>query len=131
MGSFLRRGGEPGTTARRGRAVLVAVGALVALGAVAVDVLALTVSHDPARATRGAVPSRASGSAHPADATSVGTQGAPAATSAFRQIILPDLLVVAPGGLAAGQAAQLRALAGVRNMITFDGAQITAGGRKV
>lgn len=137
MGPFLRFGGEPGTTARWRRAALVAVGALVALGAVAVDFLALTASHDPARATGGAVPGRAggrfaaSGSAHPADVASAGPQGRPAATSALQQIILPDLLVVAPAGLAAGQVAQLRALAGVRNMITFDGAQITAGGRQV
>jgi Transglycosylase SLT domain len=49
----------------------------------------------------------------------------------FRQIILPDLLVVAPKGLTASQVKRLRKIAGVRNMITFDGAQITAGGRSV
>ncbi len=51
--------------------------------------------------------------------------------SPFRQIILPDLLVVAPTGLTASQVTRLRKIAGVRNMITFDGAQITAGGRPV
>jgi Transglycosylase SLT domain len=51
--------------------------------------------------------------------------------SAFRQIILPDLLIVAPKGLTAGQIARLREITGVRNMITFDGAEITAGGRSV
>jgi len=54
-----------------------------------------------------------------------------AQTSAFRQIILPDLLIVAPKGLTQAQVARLRKIAGVRSMITFDGAEITAGGRKV
>jgi hypothetical protein len=49
----------------------------------------------------------------------------------FRQIILPDLLIVAPTGLTPAQIARLRAIRGMRNMITFDGAQITAGGRNV
>jgi hypothetical protein len=51
--------------------------------------------------------------------------------SPFRQIILPDLLVVAPNGLTASQVTRLRKITGVRDMITFDGAQITAGGRPV
>jgi hypothetical protein len=51
--------------------------------------------------------------------------------NAFGQIILPDLLIVAPRGLTAGQVTKLRAIKGVRNMITFDGAQITAGRRPV
>ena len=50
-------------------------------------------------------------------------------TSAFRRIILPDLLIVAPSGLTGRQVAGLRAITGVRNMITFDGAEIRAGGR--
>jgi transglycosylase-like protein with SLT domain len=54
-----------------------------------------------------------------------------AKSSPFRQIILPDLLIVAPKGLTATQVAKLRRIAGVRNMITFDGAEITAGGRPV
>jgi Transglycosylase SLT domain len=54
-----------------------------------------------------------------------------AQASAFRQIILPDLLIVAPTGLTRTQIARLRKIAGVRDMITFDGAEITAGGRKV
>jgi Transglycosylase SLT domain len=40
-------------------------------------------------------------------------------------------LIVAPKGLDAAQIARLRTIRGVRNMITFDGAQITAGGRTV
>ena len=134
MGPFLRRGGAPGRPARRGRAVLAAVGAVVALGAVAVDLFALTATQDPARATGGAVrgrtasPAPAAASAQPTVAASPGTSKGAAAASALRQIILPDLLIVAPTGMSAGQIAQLRAMAGVRNMITFDGAQITAGG---
>jgi hypothetical protein len=58
------------------------------------------------------------------------SQGASQA-SAFRQIILPDLLIVAPKGLTPSQVARLRKITGVRDMITFDGAQITAGGRPV
>jgi uncharacterized membrane protein YgcG len=52
-------------------------------------------------------------------------------TASFRQIILPDLLIVAPKGLTASQVRRLRAIAGVRSMITFDGAEITAAGRPV
>src|SRR6266567_186712 len=50
-------------------------------------------------------------------------------TSAFRRIILPDVLIVAPSGLTGRQIAGLRAITGVRNMITFDGAEISAAGR--
>jgi hypothetical protein len=51
--------------------------------------------------------------------------------AAFRQIVLPDLLIVAPKGLSGQQVAKLRKIAGVRDMITFDGAQIKADGRSV
>jgi hypothetical protein len=51
--------------------------------------------------------------------------------SPFRQIILPDLLIVSPKGITASQVTRLSKIAGVRNMITFDGAQITAGGQPV
>ncbi len=60
--------------------------------------------------------------------------GAPAAaraahgSAAFGRIILPDLLVVAPAGLTRSQIARLGKTAHVRNMIVFDGAEITAGG---
>jgi hypothetical protein len=57
--------------------------------------------------------------------------GTPAQAGSFRRIILPDLLIVDPHGLTARQVARLRRIAGVRNMISFDGAQITAGGRSV
>jgi Transglycosylase SLT domain len=53
----------------------------------------------------------------------------PGQASAFRQIVLPDLLLVAPKGLTPAQIASLKKISGLRNMITFDGAQITVGGR--
>jgi hypothetical protein len=58
----------------------------------------------------------------------------PAATgnaASFRQIILPDLLVVAPAGLTSQQLTALDKIAGIRNMIAFDGAEIKAGNRPV
>jgi hypothetical protein len=51
------------------------------------------------------------------------------ASATFRRIILPDLLVVAPAGLTGRQVTRLGKTAHVRNMIVFDGAEITAGGR--
>ena len=50
-------------------------------------------------------------------------------STALRRIILPDLLVVAPAGLTSAEIARLGKTAHVRNMIVFDGAEITAGGR--
>jgi hypothetical protein len=72
-------------------------------------------------------------------ASALSPHGAPAATgatarardnSAFRRIILPDLLVVAPAGLTSAEITKLGKMAHVRNMIVFDGAEITAGGRR-
>jgi len=51
------------------------------------------------------------------------------AASAFRSIILPDLLVVVPRGISRTEVARLRAIKGVMRLITFDGAQITVAGR--
>jgi Transglycosylase SLT domain len=51
------------------------------------------------------------------------------AVAAFHQIVLPDLLVVAPKGLTGAQVARLRRIASIRDMITFDGAEIRAAGR--
>jgi hypothetical protein len=65
-----------------------------------------------------------SGSAPPAAA-------AAGNAASFRQIILPDLLVVAPAGLTSQQLTALDKIAGVRNMIAFDGAEIKAGNRPV
>jgi hypothetical protein len=68
-----------------------------------------------------------------------GLAGPPGMTSAqiardagtFRQIILPDLLVVAPAGITDQELARLGTIRGVRHMIAFDGAAIEAGGRPV
>ncbi|MGC1283374.1 MAG: lytic transglycosylase domain-containing protein [Streptosporangiaceae bacterium] len=68
-----------------------------------------------------------------------GSAGAPAAAAAasqaaatsFRQIILPDLLIVSPAGLTSQQLTRLNKISGVRNMIAFDGAEIKTGGRPV
>jgi Transglycosylase SLT domain len=135
MGPFLRRGGAPRRVAMRGRVVLVAAGAAAVLGALAVDLFALAATHNSAQANSDSSRSPAArvvpaaSSVRPASAASVQPGGQqPAAASSLRQIILPDLLIVAPGGLSTAQIAQLGALAGVRNMITFDGAQISAGG---
>jgi Transglycosylase SLT domain len=48
-----------------------------------------------------------------------------------QQIILPDLLVVAPKGLTAAQAAKIRKVSGVRNVIIADGAAIKIGTQQV
>jgi hypothetical protein len=117
--------------------VLGAAGAAVALGTVTLGGFALSANRNPAVAIgRGDQPRPALSSRATDSSAEAGSSPSPAATSAatassvYRQIILPDLLVVAPNGLTASQIAQLRAVAGVQNMITFDGAEITAGGVK-
>ncbi len=50
--------------------------------------------------------------------------------AAFSRIILPDLLIVLPSGLTGPQIAGLREIKGVRNIITFDGAEVTADGHQ-
>ncbi len=57
--------------------------------------------------------------------------GTAASASSYRQIILPDLLVVAPKGLSAAQVSRIGALSGVRSVITADGAAIKLGGHQV
>jgi hypothetical protein len=77
-------------------------------------------------------PGGAQPSAAPSGPSQASYQGASAAQArSFRRIILPDLLIVAPRGLTRRDLARLRKIAGVRNSISFDGAQITAGGRSV
>ncbi|MGB6458001.1 MAG: lytic transglycosylase domain-containing protein [Streptosporangiaceae bacterium] len=61
-------------------------------------------------------------------ATSTGVTSTGPSGSTFGQITLPDLLIVAPKGLTAAQITSLGAIPGLRDMITFDGAQIQAGG---
>jgi len=71
------------------------------------------------------------GGAGPGSAGAAATRPAHQAhdSTAFRRIILPDLLVVVPAGLTSRQIARLGKTGHVRNMIVFDGAEITAGGR--
>ena len=78
-----------------------------------------------------------SGIVRPAPGSPGGAQAPPSATAAgpaatsFRQIILPDLLVVSPAGLTSQQLTSLGKITGVRNMIAFDGAEIKAGDKPV
>ncbi len=51
--------------------------------------------------------------------------------TAYQQIILPDLLVVAPKGLSAAQISRIGKVSGVRNVITADGAGIKIGNHQV
>jgi hypothetical protein len=53
---------------------------------------------------------------------------APSAVTDYTGIVLPDLLIVMPTGLTTADIAGLRAIKGVRKMITFDGAQVSANG---
>jgi Transglycosylase SLT domain len=136
MGPFLRRGGARGRLTRRHLAALAAVGTVVVLAAVAAGDYALTAVGDRAQAAaRLADPPDPPASPRPTPAATPRASSLPTSqatvTSAFHQIILPDLLVVAPHGLSSGQVTALRAVPGVRNMITFDGATITVGGVRV
>src|ERR1700681_1273841 len=49
----------------------------------------------------------------------------------YQQIILPDLLVIAPKGLTATQIARIGKVSGVRNVLTADGAAIKIGTSQV
>jgi len=53
------------------------------------------------------------------------------ATGSVRGIISPDLLVIEPSGLTARQLAKLSAVAGVRHVVTADGAAIKLDGHQV
>jgi len=54
----------------------------------------------------------------------------PSSALTYRQIVLPDLLLVSPQGLSAARIASLSKLPGVRNVITADGAAIKVGDRQ-
>jgi hypothetical protein len=111
---LIRDTGSP-TAASRSRALafqgVAGCSALVLLG-----VGAYTGLRQPGPPGSGSVPSAAA---------------APANAASFRQIILPDLLVVAPTGLTSQQLTALDKITGVRNMIAFDGAEIKAGNQPV
>jgi Transglycosylase SLT domain len=130
MGRFLRRRGSWIKPGRRRVVAVVAVAALAALGAL--DIFVTTQVRDPAQANVRTTGSRTSpSSARPSASASSQPAGPVKAASTFGQIILPDLLIMLPGGLTAGQIARLQSVPGVRDMITFDGAKITVGGRPV
>ncbi len=102
-----------------------------ALRGVAVSglVLVLAAGHNPARA--GLVPWPAGHKPGAASADGRASTNGAAAAAAFRQIILPDLLVIEPSGLSPGKVTRIRKISGVRNVIAFDGGEIRAGGRPV
>jgi hypothetical protein len=52
-------------------------------------------------------------------------------SGSFRKIISPDLLVIEPSGLSARQLAKLAAAAGVRQVVSADGASIKLNGHRV
>jgi len=101
-----------------------------ALRGVAVSgiLLVLAVGHSPAGLAPRPVPGPQPGATA---ARGTGSADGARAAAAFRQINLPDLLVVEPAGLSAGKIARIRKIAGVRDVIAFDGAQIKAGGHPV
>ncbi len=59
------------------------------------------------------------------------TAPASATTSSVHTVISPDLLVIEPSGLSARQLAELSAAAGVRQVVTADGAAIKLNGHQV
>ncbi|HXW88399.1 MAG TPA: lytic transglycosylase domain-containing protein [Streptosporangiaceae bacterium] len=115
--------------------MLGAAGVIVALVPPSIAGYGLATSHDAADAsaaaaisTGGADPAAGNAPSRPAASSPAARLSPSAPAGTLRQIILPDLLVVLPGGMTAEQIAQLRAATGVRNMITFAGGEITAGG---
>jgi hypothetical protein len=124
MGRLLRRRGACGKPERarlrsrpriRGRARTLAVGSVAAFGVVTGLVVGLILqAQGPALAI----------ARQPAS-------GTPDNGSSFGQITLPDLLIVAPKGLTPAQITKLGAIPGLRDMATFDGAEIKAGGAPV
>ncbi len=135
MGRFLRSARGSAAPARLSVRRHVRVGSSIAVvGGLALAVVAVALhSGNSAKAmplpvVRG---HSATGSAGSNRAAAAATARQAAEAGSFRQIILPDLLIVAPDGLTARQIARLGKIRGLRNMITFDGARITAGGRPV
>jgi Transglycosylase SLT domain len=49
----------------------------------------------------------------------------------FHQIYLPDLLVIEPAGLTAGQLKKLSRISGVRSMVSADGASVGLGKKRI
>jgi hypothetical protein len=64
-------------------------------------------------------------------AASAGSSAGATTSGSFRKIVSPDLLVIEPSGLSARQLAKLAATAGVRQVVTADGASIKLSGDRV
>jgi hypothetical protein len=64
-------------------------------------------------------------------AASGGSSAGATTSGSFRKIISPDLLVIEPSGLSARQLAKLAAAAGVRQVVSADGAALKLSGHKV
>src|SRR5215469_4725866 len=128
MGGFLRRAHRSAAPAglpawRRVRGSGHIAGAVAVLGvALSACGPAQAVTMPPAVGGDAAIAGSA-GSGQAADPASAARDAAEAGS--FRQIILPDLLIVAPSGLTAGEITRLGKIRGLRNVITFDGARIT------
>jgi len=101
-------------------------GSLCVSALVVIGVGAFSGVFQPASGESGRVPAGSTAPAAPASPAA-----AHAAATSFRQIILPDLLIVSPSGITSDQLTRLNKISGVRNMIAFDGAEIKAGGRPV
>jgi hypothetical protein len=119
----------PAAMRLRGMAVS---GLAVAFTATATVATAVTASpawaaSQPAHATAGTAPRPAT----PGGTARAGRPSGAHAAAAFGQIILPDLLVVAPRGISPAALARIRQLAGVRHVIGFDGGEIKAAGHPV
>ncbi len=98
----------------------------LASGAAVVLLLAGTTAMRPA--PPGADPA-VTASASPSGSATSAAQAT--ASSSVRGIISPDLLVIEPSGLSARQLAKLSAAAGVRQVVTADGAAIKLNGHRV
>ncbi len=59
------------------------------------------------------------------------TRAGATTSGSFRKIISPDLLVIEPSGLSVRQLAKLDAVAGVRQVVSADGAKIKLNGHQV
>jgi len=64
-------------------------------------------------------------------AASAGSSAGATTSGSFRKIISPDLLVIEPSGLSTRQLAKLAAAAGVRQVVSADGAALKLSGHKV
>lgn len=114
-------------TSRLGRAISLAPKSLKFGGAAAAAAMSVV----SVLGAAGPVP-RPVGPGGPGGPVQAGQPGSGTATAlarAYSGIVLPDLLIVLPSGLTAADVSGLRRISGVRKMITFDGAQITAAGR--